>query len=71
MMSDWEIPEPKWLVPELSDEYQAEPFTPQPTPGEVMAGSSVMDRLEAAKLDVLRELFGFQPTWRDTEIGDE
>lgn len=70
-MSDWEQPEPKWLVPELGEEYRALPFEPEPSAGEIMAGSSVMDRLDQAKLDVLREIFGFQPTWRDTEIGDE
>lgn len=52
-MSDWEVPEPKWPVPELEDEYRAEPFTPEPTAGEIMAGSRIMDRIDG---DTWREV---------------
>ena len=54
-MSDWEIREPKWLVPELDDEYRAEPFTPEPTP-QAPHGSSIMERLDAATMKQLREI---------------
>lgn len=56
MTSNWEQPEPKWLVPELADDYQAEPFAPEPTPREIMQGSSIMDRLASADPETLKRL---------------
>lgn len=73
-MSNWELPEPKYIVPELEDEYRAEPFTPEPSPGEIMRGSSIMDRLDHATAEQMR-LWAAGGTgevnYRQTEIGTE
>lgn len=53
-MSDWEVPEPKWLVPELEDEYQPEPFQ---SPGQIMDGSRIMDRIDEAQMrEIMRRV---------------
>jgi hypothetical protein len=58
----WQV-EPHPIDPELTDEFEAEPYNDP--------WNSIMERIDGASKADLMALYGFIPTWRDTEIGGE